>query len=36
MASNMKQTFLVRIEQPGRVSYLTVQGQQNALQLAQA
>ena len=32
----MNQTFLVRIEQPGRVSHLAVRGQLNALHLAQA
>ena len=32
----MNQTFLVRIEQPERITYLTVQGQTNALHLAQA
>ena len=31
----MNQTFLVRIEQPERITYLTVQGQANALHLAQ-
>jgi len=32
----VKQRFLVRIEQDGRVSYLAIQGQLNALHLAHA
>ncbi len=32
----MNKTFLVRIEQPERVSYLAVQGRLNALYLGQA
>jgi hypothetical protein len=32
----MNETFLVRIEQAGRVSYLTVQGRLKALHLAEA
>jgi hypothetical protein len=32
----MNPIFLVRVEQQGRVSYLPVQGQRNALHLARA